>query len=351
MSYQRIFLIAAIFASTLAGMRAGTSLGFQTPQMRLKLGTSAPVGTAPYKELQLMGEKGRKAPAGGVDLIITNTQGGEAATVGRMRVGQLQAAMLSVTGLSEIDPSVRALEDIPFIYRSLDEAEYVRRKLTPDIQKKFLEKGYVVLFWSDVGWVRFFSNEAMIHPADLKRMKVFTWAGDHNQTDIMKAAGFNPVPLETEYILTSLQTGQINVVPTPPLIASAGQFYGKTKHMLEINYAPLVGGTVITKKAWDSIPADAQEAIQKAADDAGESIKQKSRLESEQAVKSMQDKWGLIVHRTTPEIDAEWQQVAKSISPKIRGGIVPAELYDRVLTLLDEFRAAKPQPSAAAAAK
>jgi TRAP-type C4-dicarboxylate transport system substrate-binding protein len=99
-----------------------------------------------------------------------------------------------------------------------------------------------------VGWVRFFSNEAMLRPADLKRMKVFTWAGDPNQTDIMKAAGFNPVPLETDYILTSLQTGQINVVPTPPLIASAGQFYGKTKHMLEINYAPLVGGTVITKR-------------------------------------------------------------------------------------------------------
>ena len=350
MSYPRSVLIAAIFATTIVARTAITLLGTQAPQVRLKLGTSAPVGTSPYKELQLMAEKWRKAP-GGVDLQITNTQGGEASTVGRMRVGQLQAAMLSATGLSEIDTSVRALEDIPFVYRSLEEAEYVRRKLTPDVQKRFLDKGYVVLFWSDVGWVRFFSNEAMLRPADLKRMKVFTWAGDPSQTDIMKSAGFNPVPLETDYILTSLQTGQINVVPTPPLIASAGQFYGKTKHMLEINYAPLVGGTVITKKAWDSIPAGAQDAIRKAADEAGESIKQKSRTESDQAVKSMQDKWGLIVHKTTPDIDAEWQQIAKSIYPKIRGGIVPAELYDRVLTLIDEFRAAKPQSPAAATAK
>jgi hypothetical protein len=55
----------------------------------------------------------------------------------------------------------------------------------------------------------------------------------------------------------------------------------------------------------------------------------------------MQDKWGLVVHKTTPDIDAEWQQTAKSIYPKIRGGIVPAELYDRVLALIDEYRAAK----------
>jgi TRAP-type C4-dicarboxylate transport system substrate-binding protein len=84
MSMLRTFLIVAVFVTTI------TTLGTQAPQIRLKLGTSAPVGTSPYKELQLMGEKWRKAPAGGVDLQITNTQGGEAATVGRMRVGSFR---------------------------------------------------------------------------------------------------------------------------------------------------------------------------------------------------------------------------------------------------------------------
>src|SRR5262252_9285583 len=100
MSSHRMFLTAAVFVTALVGLRTA-SWSFQAPQVRVKLGTSAPAGTSPYKELQLMGEKWRKAPAGGADLIITNTQGGEAATVGRIRVGQLQGAMLSVTGLSE----------------------------------------------------------------------------------------------------------------------------------------------------------------------------------------------------------------------------------------------------------
>lgn len=335
---KRGAVLAGLLAAALAGLRVTPALSVDPP-VRVRLATLAPKGTSLHQALIAMGEKWRRS---GVELTIytDGTMGGEADTVRRIRVGQLQAGMLTVVGLSEIEHTVSALEDLPMMFRSLEEVDYIREKLTADIERRFLEKGFVVLFWSDVGWVRFFSKEPMIHPSDLKRMKVFTWAGFPIQVDIMKAAGYQPVSLETNDILTGLQTGLISAVPTIPLVALAGQFYGPAPHMLEINWAPLVGGMVVAKKTWDSIPPAAQEALRKAGQEAGEQIKQKARAESDQSVEAMK-KRGLTVHHSTPELDAEWRKAAEDAYPKIRGALVPAEMFDRVQRLLQEYRAAK----------
>ena len=333
---QRL-LTCTLFVMLMA-MPQGTWLQAQVPA-RIRLATLAPKGSSYYQILQAMGEKWRKAPGGGASLTIfaDGSMGGEADMVRRMRVGQLQAGMLTVVGLSEIDPSVSALQNMPMMFRSLDEVDYIRQKLAPSIEKKLLEKGFVVLCWGDSGWVRFFSKEPVIYPADLKKMKLFTWAGDAKQLDIMKAGGYQPIPLETNDILPSLQTGLINAVPSTPFYALAGQFYGPASHMLELNWAPLVGGAVVTRKTWDSLSGEARDVMMKAATEAGEQIKTKSRAESDQAVETMR-KRGLTVHAVTPEVEAAWRKAAEDVYPKIRGAIVPAEMFDEVIRLLQEFR-------------
>ncbi len=307
--------------------------------IRVKLATLAPKDTSLHQALQEMGEKWRQATGGGVALTIytDGTVGGEADMVRKMRIGKIQSAMLTVVGLSEIDPSVTALQKMPMVFRSLDEVDYVRGKLTPNLERRFLEKGFIVLFWGDVGWVRFFTKKPVIGPQDLKKMKVFVWAGDNPQVDLMTAAGYQPVSLETNDILPGLQTGLISAIPTVPLIALAGQFYGPCPHMLELNWAPLVGGTVITKSAWDSIPSAGREALRKAAVEAGDQIKARSRAESEQSVKAMK-KRGLVVHPVPPEIEREWRKAAEETYPKIRGKMVPADMFDEVQRLLQEYR-------------
>ncbi|PYX61070.1 MAG: hypothetical protein DMG76_00455 [Acidobacteria bacterium] len=97
-------------------------------QTKIRLATLLPRGSSHYQVLETMGQQWRSASGGNITLTIyaDGTMGGEAETVQRMRIGQLQAATLSAAGLSEIDPSVGALEKIPMVYRSLDEVDYVR---------------------------------------------------------------------------------------------------------------------------------------------------------------------------------------------------------------------------------
>ncbi|MGO9275258.1 MAG: TRAP transporter substrate-binding protein DctP [Terriglobia bacterium] len=316
-----------------------TALRGAAPPVRIKLATIIPRGTPPYEALLEMREKWRQAPDGGVELIVypDGTMGGEADMVRRMRVGQIQAALLSMTGLSEIDKSVNALQDMPMMFRSLDEVEYVREKMRPTLEKRLADRGFVALFWGDIGWVRFFSKDAAVRPSEFMRMKLFAWAGDNEQLELMKRMGFNVVPLETNDILPGLQTGLINAVPTAPLYALAGQFNGPCPHMLDLNYAPLGGAVVINKKTWDTISPATQQALLKAAAEAGIDVTKRSRVESDQAVEAMQ-KRGLTVHHATSEIEAEWRTLAEGVYPKIRGGMVPADVFDEVERLLQEYR-------------
>src|SRR5665213_884539 len=147
--------------------------------VKVRLGTLAPKGSSYVKHLQMMGEEWSKAPGGGAKLTVfaDSTMGGEPDMVRRMRLGQLQAAMLTSTGLGEIEPAVTGLQSMPLVYRTLEEVDYVGEKLYPMLEKRIEQKGFKVLAWSDTGWVRFFSKRPVVTPDDLKQMKLFVSAG------------------------------------------------------------------------------------------------------------------------------------------------------------------------------
>lgn len=305
----------------------------------LRLGTLAPAGTSYHKSLQLMGEKWRQVSAGSVRLTIFpgGTQGGEADMVGLMQTGNLDAGLLTAVGLSEIEPAVTALQSMPMSFQTLDEVDYVGEKLRPRLEERLLNKGYVVLFWSDSGWVRFFTKSPVVHPDDLRKLKLFSWVGNTHEYDLWKSSRFNPVALETAGIPQGLLSGTISAVIMPPFFALAGQLDKQTKYMLELNWGPLVGAAVVTKKSWDKVPSSAREAMLSSAREIGKKVKADGRAENEAAVSAMQ-KRGLHVQKVTPEVNAEWRELIAGVQDRIRGRIVPAEMYDEAQSLLKEYR-------------
>jgi TRAP-type C4-dicarboxylate transport system substrate-binding protein len=330
----------ALAAGLVGGL--GWTLRAAEKTVRINLGTLAPRGSLYHQSLQAMGEKWRKAPGANVRLVIypDGAQGGEADMVRLMRVGTLHAGLLTAVGLSDIELGVIGLQSMPMAFHSLEEFEYVNEKLRPMLEKRLLNKGFVVLFWADSGWIRYFSKEPMLRPDDLKGMKVFVWAGNADQVDIMKEAGYNPVPLETGEILTGLQTGLIDVVTVPPIFALATQIDTRAPHMLTLNWSPLVGACVVKKETWERIPTEAREELLNAATEAGKETKANSRRENEEAVHAMK-KRGLIVHPVSDELATEWRNATEKYYRQIRGRIIPADIFDEVIKLLKGYRARK----------
>ncbi len=231
------------------------------------------------------------------------------------------------------------------VYHSLEELEYVRTKMEPEMARRLEQKGFIVLFWADAGWAHIFSRRPALRPDDFKKTKVFVGVGDQEEIAIAKGLGFQAVPLAWSDVLTSLQTGLVDSVPTTPFLALASQYDLVAHHMLEVKWVPLVGATVITKKAWEAIPSDKREAMRKASTEAGKQMQARSRTESDEAIEAMK-KRGLRVHSVSPELENEWRQFAEGIYPKMRGTMVPADMFDEVRRLVAEYRATerKAQP-------
>lgn len=309
---------------------------------QLRVGTVVPKNSLYHRQLMEVGEAWRAAQGGNSKYLVytDGSQGGEAEMARRMRIGQLQGALLSVVGLREIEPTIAALQNLPLLFRSWEELDYVREKMRPAMEKKFLDKGFVVLAWGDAGWVRFFSKDAAFRPDDYKKMKFFAWGSEAEQQAIMKSLGYTPVPLETSDILPAIQTGMINVVPSTPYFALASQIYNTAPNMLEINWAPIVGAFVLTTKSWNEMSPEAQVALRTASEKAGVQIRAKARQEVDDAVDAMK-KRGLTVNRPSADQLREWSELAEKLYPRIRGTMVPAETFDEVFRHVKAYRAAK----------
>jgi TRAP-type C4-dicarboxylate transport system substrate-binding protein len=311
----------------------------------IKMATLAPEGSAWHLILKEMGEKWKALSGGRVTLRIYpgGVAGDDADVVRKIRLGTLGAGSLGSQGLADIDRAVLALQ-VPMMYASFPEFDYVLEQMSPRIEKAFLARGFVLLNWADAGWVHFFSKTPVRTPDDLKPLKLFVWGGSGEVTEIWKAAGFNPVPLPSTEISTALQTGLVNAVPTTPQAAVLLQWYQHAKNMADVRWGVLLGGTVVSKASWDKIPAEVRPALLAAARDAGARIRKEIRDASPRDVEAMK-KRGLNVVHVDPAAEVLWVKAAESAYPKMRTVYAPADAFDEAMRYRDEYRKRQGAPA------
>ena len=333
---RRRFIAAGslALASAPAIVRAAAKAEFP-----LAFATVAPRGSSFHQTFQTMIQKWKEASGGRVDVTLyPGTQGGEPAIVRRMGINQLQGAMLTAGGMSQIDKAPTALQLMPMVFDNWAEVDHVRDIMRPRLEAALVQKGYQVLFWGDAGWVRWFTKKPILRPADIKPLKIFAEAGDPASLEVVRDY-YQPVPLEPDKIFTALSTGLIEGVAMPAFLANFTQIATVTGHMLDLKYTPITGAMIVSTKAWSRIPDDLREKLKTIADETGNEVRKNSRAEDDAAIGSMQTKQGLKIAKATPEIAAEWRQVISAAYPAIRSKIVPTPLFDEVISLVKAFRA------------
>ncbi len=305
----------------------------------LRIATVAPAGSSFHKRLQTLSTEWSRG-AGGVSMnIYAGTQGGELQIVRRMRVGQIQGAMLTSVGLAQIERSVTALQYMPLMFHDWDDVDRVRERLRPDLEKRLRDAGYIVMFWADAGWVRYFSSKPINRFQDLKSLRVYASSGDPESVELMKAY-YTPVVLEPDQILLGLRNGMIDALPVPAFLANFNQVPTYAPYMLDLRWAPITGALVVTEKAWNKLAPASQAWLRETSERAGHEMRRTSRIEDEQAVQAMKDKFGLKVVPLTAEAEREWRAEVARIYPRIRGTLVPAPMFDATVETLKAKRAA-----------
>ena len=328
----RCFCFAAIFFSISAFTAQAAG------QIVLKVATLAPQGSQWYKILQEMGAEWQKVSDGliAVRLYPGGVAGDDRDLVRKMRLGTLDAGLLTVNGLSAIDRGVLGLE-IPLAYSDYRQLDCVLEKMGPQLERRMEAQGFIVLGWSEAGWAHFFTKSPVRTPDDMRKLKMFIWAGDDLYVELWKKAGFNPVPLPSTEIATALQTGLVNAVTVSPQGILLLQWYRQIHYMTDFKWAVFLGGIVISKSAWEKIPSEIRPAVRQAALKAAFRLRDFSRQTDQSDIDALK-KNGVEVVSVDDKTLNEWKRLIESVLPELRGSFLPAESLDTAMKLKDQCR-------------
>ena len=145
-------------------------------------------------------------------------------------------------------------------------------------------------------------------PADMAGIKL-RMPNTESWQFLGRALGANPVPIAFTEIYTALQTGAVDGQDNPLPSTRDSKFYEVTdqivltSHLVDLNYLAL------SKKVWDALTPEQQATMQKAADDAAESGRQKQLALEAELEQFFKDK-GLKVY--TPDVEAFRTHVQKA---------------------------------------
>jgi TRAP-type C4-dicarboxylate transport system substrate-binding protein len=254
-----------------------------------------------------------------------------------MRIGQLHAGTLTLTGLVEID-NYFSVFGIPLYFDSYEEYFYVIEQLQPVLEKRLRDKGFVLINWGHGGWIHLFSTTPITTIKQLKKHKLFVWAGDDRMVTWYQRNGFRPVALQLPDVVTGLQTGMIDAMPSTPLAALALQWFRNAPYMLDMGFAPFLGATVVTERSWKKIsPAD-QKAILEVSRKASLKFRTEIPIQDEKAVTEMSKRGLEVIGVTDDAALAEWRAATESFAANMRDSIVPPEIFDRAQKARQEFR-------------
>ena len=274
----------------------------------IKRGTLAPEGSPWHEMLRDMAEGWKAASDGKVTLRIYagGVAGDEPDMVRKMRIGQLHAAALTGSGLSRIAPEIQALQ-MPMMFRSDAELDYVRERIGPKIEAILEAKGFKLLTWGDAGWAHFFTTKPVVTPDDLRPLRLFMWGSTGPYLDAWKDEGYNPVPVPAPEIHTALTTGMIDAIVVPPIAALSFQWFGIANHMTDMPWAPMVGAIVISERSWRKIPKNLRARFLDISIAASAEAQAKFRAVGPQAIEAM-EAYGLTVHQVPPEALEQWRK-------------------------------------------
>jgi TRAP-type C4-dicarboxylate transport system substrate-binding protein len=226
---------------------------------------------------------------------------------------------------------------VPFLFDDVAQMECAFAKLRPGLEAALDRRGLVALQWSRIGAIHLFCDKPRRTPADAADAKVWAWEGDPKSVEAFRAAGLHPVVLSATDILPSLQTGMIDCVPNVPIYVLTARLFDRANHMLDVPWSYMIGATLVRKDAWERIPADLRPKLLDIAAELGRKVDEEVRRLNVDAVKAMQQQ-GLSVVKADP---APWRAAMEKSWPIVRGGVVPAPVFDEARAARDACRAAR----------
>mgnify|MGYP001828226123 FL=1 len=305
----------------------------------LKVATLAPDGTSWMKLMRQGAEEIRENTEGRVKIKFYpgGVMGNTATVMKKMRIGQLQGGAFTGASLSQVYPDAQ-LYSMPMVFRTLDEAKYVRERMDDTLIKGLADNGLVVLGISDGGFAYIMCEKPLRRMEDLQGQKVWMPEGDVLTETMFDSAGVKGIPLPVADVYTGLQTGLLDTIAGVPTGIVAFQWYTSVTHLTDVPLMFLTGWLVIDDKVFKRIkPAD-QQIVHDVMGRIFHTLDDVNRKDNESARKALQSQGINFVEPDAAE-RANWEQIAiDGRETMISRAKYTPELVNEMLEYIKEYR-------------
>ncbi|MEA3332220.1 MAG: TRAP transporter substrate-binding protein DctP [Pseudomonadota bacterium] len=313
------------------------------PKYLFKMASLAPEGSIWAQRFDQFAQEVKEKSGGEVGFRVYpgGVMGDDRAMFRKMKIGQLQGAGFTMTGISEIVSDFRVM-GIPYLFQSYAEVDEVLGKLMPRYVEAFAEKNMVLIAISEVGFIYTMSTIPISTIEDLRKCKCWAPEGDPISLAFMEAVGISPISLSLPDVLVSLQTGMVNTVFNGYYGSIILQWFTKIKYITDVPFAYAYGGLVFDKKALDRLPRSHLATIKQAAGKyfSGK-LKDDTRRTNIEALETLKAN-GISMISADPAanpvlIGLRDQVVAESV-----GKYFSAEIYNELMSILNSYRKSHP---------
>lgn len=324
-----IFLIACLALALASGARANT----------LKIATLAPAGTSWMQAMQAGADEIRQRTGGRVDLKFYpgGVMGNDQSVHRKIRIGQLQGGAFSASGLAVANSGIQVL-GLPMLFRNLQEVDYVRKRIDPELKQRMADSGFVILGLTEGGFARILSKEPMQDLESLRKAKVWVPEGDEVGQTVFKALGISPISLPIGDVFTGLQTGLIDTIAVNPTSAIAFQWHSSTRYMTDVPITYLIGILAAEKKAFDRLSAGDRKIVIDEMSKVFARMEVSNRADDKSAIEALKAQ-GITFVSTKPGEIERWRKIADgAIDQMVADGLIEADIVDQVRGYLKDFR-------------
>ena len=304
----------------------------------IKIATLAPEGSSWMKSINALNAEVMKKTENRVQFRIYpgGVLGDEKDVLRKMKIGQIQGAVLTSGGLSAIFKEVDVLQ-VPFLFNNYEETDFILNKMDAFFRKGVEENGFALLGWSEAGFLYLMSTIPISSVADLKKGKVWIWEESPMSKAIIDEAGVKAIPLSIPDVLVGLQTGLVDVVYVPPTAAISLQWFTKVKYMSDVPLVYLVGGIVVKKETFKGVSPSDQNLILETCHHYLDQLKAVTRNENQDAIKVMTKQGVKIITPSKEQID-EFKKLSNKAMGHITGQSFSKKVFDEVTSSLENYR-------------
>jgi TRAP-type C4-dicarboxylate transport system substrate-binding protein len=307
----------------------------------IKFGTIAPENSSWGDSAKQSAKEVLEKTHGQVKMVwyFGAVMGDEPDMIRKIRLGQLQGAVFTIMGAGKVAPEMRVFS-LPFIFNNYEEADYVLNRMSVSIDKIFAEKGFVNLGLADIGFARLFGKVPARNEAEFGRTKVWSWSpGGEPVADesfkMMGAKDFIQIPITD--VLTSLQTGLVNLVYGTCYSTVGLQWHTQVKYMSKLKSSFSPGAILIDKKIFDTLPPEYQQVVRETCQKSVVNLRKLIRDGEEKACVGLR-KYGLIEFDTDPDFQKKIKSESGILYDKFADIYYPRWLLTGVLNLLQQYR-------------